>query len=94
MTDRSEQADHPETADHAALQSALAHLLDRRSVSPKRLRRPGPGPDDIELMLQAALRAPDHGGLHPWRVIEFRDAQRAALGQCFEREKLTQLVGK
>lgn len=67
---------------------ALASLLGRRSVSPKRLGHPGPSLSQIDLMLQAALRAPDHGGLHPWRVIEFRDDQRAALADRFEQEKL------
>ncbi|RYX94425.1 MAG: nitroreductase [Comamonadaceae bacterium] len=66
---------------------AVAPLLGRRSVSPKRLCEPGPVPEDVELMLLAALRAPDHGGLHPWRVLEFKPAQRPALAQCFEQEK-------
>ncbi|WP_428419435.1 hypothetical protein [Methylibium sp.] len=56
-------------------------------MSPKRLQSPGPGSSELDLMLQAALRAPDHGSLRPWRVIEFRAAQRAALAQCFEDEK-------
>lgn len=68
-------------------EDALATLLARRSVSPKRLRHPGPGLAQLELMLQAALRAPDHGALLPWRVIEFRTEQREALGDCFEQEK-------
>lgn len=69
-------------------EAALAPLLERRSVSPKRLRPPAPTAEHIDAMLQAALRAPDHGGLHPWRVIEFREAQRAALAERFEAEKL------
>jgi len=69
-------------------EAALADLLERRSVSPKRLCAPGPGVAELDLMLQAALRAPDHGGLHPWRVIEFRAEQREALAACFEQEKL------
>jgi nitroreductase len=68
-------------------QAAVEPLLARRSVSPKRLRGPGPGAHDIGVMLQAALRAPDHGGLHPWRVIEFAVGQRAALADAFEAEK-------
>ncbi len=68
-------------------QAAVGPLLARRSVSPKRLRAPGPGPHDIGPMLQAALRAPDHGGLHPWRVVEFASGQRAALADVFEAEK-------
>ena len=72
----------------ASKESAIAPLLERRSVSPKRLRSPGPSPEDIDLILQAALRAPDHGGLHPWRVLEFREGQRTALADVFEQEKL------
>lgn len=82
---------HSETLHHdlqtSREESALAPLLERRSVSPKRLRAPGPRPEHIDLILQAALRAPDHGGLHPWRVVEFREAQRAALADRFEAEK-------
>jgi nitroreductase len=38
-------------------------------------------------MLRTALRAPDHGRLHPWRVIEFPAGQREALADCFEQER-------
>ncbi|HEY9066642.1 MAG TPA: nitroreductase [Burkholderiaceae bacterium] len=74
--------------DAALRQAALRPLLTRRSVSPKRLIAPGPDLATLELMLQAALAAPDHGGLHPWRVIEFRAEHRAELAALFEAEKL------
>lgn len=67
--------------------AVIDQLLERRSVSPKRLCAPGPTAADIDLMLQAALRAPDHGGLHPWRVIEFADTERDQLAALFEQEK-------
>jgi nitroreductase len=67
---------------------ALRPLLSRRSVSPKRLIAPGPDLAALDLILQAALAAPDHGGLHPWRVIEFRAEHRGALAALFEQEKL------
>ena len=66
----------------------LDRLLARRSVSPKRLQAPGPDAADLDRLIQAGLRAPDHGGLHPWRIIEFRARSRAALARCFEQEKL------
>ena len=69
------------------LQTALRPLLARRSVSPKRLGAPAPNAAELRAMLQAALRAPDHGGLHPWRVLEFTPATREALAGAFEREK-------
>ena len=68
-------------------ETVLASLLERRSVSPRRLCAPGPGPEEIDLMLLAALRAPDQGDLRPWRVIEFRPHQRSALADLFEQEK-------
>lgn len=66
----------------------LEVLLTRRSVSPRRLQAPGPNAEELDGIVQAALRAPDHGGLHPWRVIEFGARQREALADCFEHEKL------
>lgn len=74
--------------DETLREQALQPLLSRRSVSPKRLAAPGPDLATLDLMLQAALAAPDHGGLHPWRVIEFRAEQRAELAALFEAEKL------
>jgi nitroreductase len=66
----------------------VAPLLERRSVSPKRLCGPGPGAHDLALIAQAGLHAPDHGGLHPWRLLEFADGQRAHLADLFTAEKL------
>ncbi|MBS0444371.1 MAG: nitroreductase [Proteobacteria bacterium] len=65
----------------------LALLISRRSVAPKRLAGPGPSAAEIDAMLAAALRAPDHGRLTPWRVIAFAAAQRPALADLFEAEK-------
>ncbi|TAL68383.1 MAG: nitroreductase [Burkholderiaceae bacterium] len=66
----------------------LGGLLARRSVSPRRLQTPGPDAAELDRLIQAGLRAPDHGGLHPWRIIEFRARSRATLARCFEQEKL------
>ncbi|HUN94329.1 MAG TPA: nitroreductase family protein [Burkholderiaceae bacterium] len=66
---------------------SLRALLSRRSVSPARLGRPGPTRQQVDLMLKAALRSPDHGGLLPWRVIDFPNETRAGLAQLFEQEK-------
>jgi len=73
---------------HASQRKArVAPLLARRSVSPKRLCAPGPDAAEVELMVQAALRAPDHGSLHPWRVLEFHAQERALLADRFKQEK-------
>ncbi|MEC6822572.1 NAD(P)H nitroreductase [Photobacterium sp. NCIMB 13483] len=46
---------------------ALSLLLNRRSL-PK-LVEPAPAGDVLENIFRAGLRAPDHGGLTPWRFI-------------------------
>ena len=44
---------------------ALDLLLNRRSAS--RLAEPAPAGEQLENILRAGLRAPDHGTLQPWR---------------------------
>lgn len=46
---------------------ALSLLLQRRSIP--RLAAPAPSGDVLENIFRAGLRAPDHGGLMPWRFI-------------------------
>ena len=47
----------------------LRLLLRRYSSSPKRLGEPGPTPEELQVMAAAALRAPDHGKLVPFRFV-------------------------
>lgn len=54
----------------------LSMLLDRASVSD--LRDPAPAASDLDLILQAGLRAPDHGKLRPQRFVLIRGDARAA----------------
>lgn len=62
---------------------AMALLLDRESHG--KLEGPAPTAEQMELIYRAALRAPDHGELRPWRFIEYTDAGREALGAMFAR---------
>ncbi len=63
--------------------STLDTLLHRNSHP--RLTEPGPDADQLQTILQAALRAPDHGRLRPWRFVVISGDRRAALGECFQR---------
>lgn len=45
--------------------SVLATLLSRSST--KQIQGPGPTEDEIQQILSAAMCAPDHGRLRPWR---------------------------
>jgi ferredoxin len=64
-------------------EAAIVPLLERCSVSPKRLGRPYPNSDEIDLILQAAFRAPDRSGLHPsLPPLRFRYADAHAQHEC------------
>ena len=56
-------------------------LLSRRSIS--KLAEPYPSKEEMENVYQAALRAPDHSWLRPWRFIEVVGDGRKKLGQAF-----------
>lgn len=51
--------------------SAVDFLLSRQSN--KFVQAPGPTDAHLDLILQAAMRAPDHGKLRPWRFTLIRD---------------------
>lgn len=53
---------------------ALDLLLQRRSAS--RLADPAPGGETLENILQAGLRAPDHGALQPWHFVMIAEEGR------------------
>lgn len=57
--------------------SPIDLLYRRRSVMANDLCEPGPDKDQIEMILRAAHRVPDHGKIGPWRFILFTgDARR------------------
>jgi nitroreductase len=58
--------------------AALDMLLSRQSHWP--LIEPGPSGAELDLIFDAALRAPDHGRLQPWRFIVVRGEARGELG--------------
>ncbi|MFK8331355.1 nitroreductase family protein [Pseudomonas sp. BJa5] len=60
---------------------ALDALLNRVSVP--RLVEPAPNAAQREALFQAALRAPDHGQLRPWRFLTIEGAAREKLGELF-----------
>ena len=59
---------------------ALDLLLTRRSGSAKTMEEPGPSKKQIEDILRAGARAPDHGKLFPWRFIVFEGKGRGRMG--------------
>lgn len=61
---------------------AVLTALRRRRSRPM-LGLPGPDPDDLREMMLAAVSAPDHGRLRPWRFIVVDTTARAGLADAF-----------
>jgi nitroreductase len=62
----------------------LEALLGRHSQGIRHLVEPGPDVAALALMTQAALRAPDHAGLVPFRFKAVVGSAREPLAQLFE----------
>jgi nitroreductase len=62
---------------------AVELLLTRHSVGPKHLVAPAPTEEQMWLALCAALRAPDHEKLVPYRFVLIADEARPSLGGLF-----------
>ena len=58
---------------------ALEMLLCRESAL--KLTSPGPSQEELDLMFQSALRAPDHGRLRPWRFVVVPEEKRERFGE-------------
>ncbi len=57
----------------------ISLLLSRRSGKPRDMIAPGPDAAQLETILTAASRVPDHGKLAPWRFVTVAADQRDAL---------------
>ncbi len=62
--------------------NSLIHALHtRRSVLAKDMKAPGPSKDELDAILRAAHRVPDHGKIGPWRFVIFENEARLAFGR-------------
>lgn len=60
---------------------AMTLLHERNSMG--KLMGPAPNREQLDALYRAALRAPDHKELTPWRFIEFSGAGLERLGELF-----------
>lgn len=60
----------------------IDQLLTRRSVAIPALREPAPSAAELDALLAAASRVPDHGKLAPWRFVIYRPDVGRALGEA------------
>ncbi|TMP02725.1 NAD(P)H nitroreductase [Pseudoalteromonas sp. S3178] len=63
--------------------NAIELLLTRQSDS--KLTEPGPSPEQLDIIKQAALRVPDHGCIAPWQFIIVQGAAREKLGEIYHQ---------
>jgi nitroreductase len=57
----------------------LLHFLQNRNSGP-RLCKPAPNDSELAEMVRAAVRAPDHAWLRPWRFLSVSGERRYAFG--------------
>lgn len=69
----------------SSVHGLLAGLLGRFSVGAKHLTAPAPSMEELCRMTEAALRAPDHAGLVPFRFAAVRGDARDRLADLFEQ---------
>lgn len=69
---------------------SLTALLQRNSAA--KLTTPAPTADELSLILQAAVRAPDHANLRPWRFIVVEETRLEALGNLLVAAKQAELA--
>ncbi len=72
-------SEKPKSFNHPA-PGAIALLLSRRSGSAKAMGKPGPSAEQLQQILAAGARVPDHGKLFPWRFIVFEGKGRQRMG--------------
>ncbi|MDO6460119.1 nitroreductase [Granulosicoccaceae sp. 1_MG-2023] len=61
----------------------LEFLQQRASIPARFLAEPAPDPSQLREILQAAVAAPDHAALRPWRFIVIEGESRNKLGDVF-----------
>lgn len=69
-------------------QNMLDTLLARRSTAIKNLAAPGPSPEQIDRILTAAARVPDHNKLAPWWFVVFEGEARENFGHVLREAYL------
>jgi nitroreductase len=69
----------------------IALLHSRRSGKPRDMIAPGPDAAQLDQILRAAIRVPDHGKLAPWRFVvvgaDQRETFAAVLVNAYKAEK-------
>ena len=65
--------------------AVIEYLLGRRSTPIKTMTAPGPSPAELETILKAAARVPDHGKLFPWYFVVIEGDARRQAGELLKK---------
>jgi len=68
----------------------LFDAIASRSTA-KGLAEPGPNPEELQRLLAAAARAPDHGRMKPWRFIPVNGAARETFANAVAEARREQI---
>lgn len=66
-------------------QGIIDFIAGRQSARVAELQAPAPDDTELQRLLAAAMSAPDHGAIRPWRFLAIRDEGRSELGDVFAR---------
>ncbi len=66
--------------------SVLELLATRRSALAKDMVEPGPDDEQVEKLIELAVRVPDHGKFKPWRFIVFAGEGRKRAGDVLAKQ--------
>lgn len=72
------------------LSSPISLIETRRSGKPRDMVAPGPDAAQLDRILAAAMRVPDHGKIAPWRFVIIDADKRAALAALITRAYLAE----
>jgi nitroreductase len=73
--------------------TTLALLRTRRSGKPRDMVEPGPDAAQVRMIMEAAIRVPDHGKLAPWRFVIVSRDQRQRLADVLTGAYLAEKPG-
>ena len=79
---------HHALADGDLPSMAALLMQSRQTILPRRLGGAGPTRPELEMILNAAACAPDHGRLLPWRFVLVPQASRHLLADVFGKALL------
>ncbi|MEO6319639.1 MAG: nitroreductase [Polaromonas sp.] len=79
---------HHALADGDLPSMAALLMQSRQTILPRRLGGAGPTQPQLEMILNAAASAPDHGQLLPWRFVLVPQASRHLLADVFGKALL------